>query len=120
MGFYFNNKGTFSFKIKGNIPSNFGDKFIEFLMNEKFEKFRFTEGAKGNEYNLTFTYTDNCTIEDVKKHIDWSVFSNIQKYGYTDTSTIDEKDFDIENFCKFEYELNMMQERQRYYIIFKR
>ena len=54
---------------------------------------------------------DNCCIEDVKKHIDWSVFSNIQKYGYTDTSTIDEKDFDIENYCKFEYELNMMQER---------
>ena len=34
---------------------------------------------------------DNCRIEDVKKHVDWSVFSNIQKYGYADTSTIDEK-----------------------------
>lgn len=56
--FYFNNKGTFSFKIKGNIPNSFGDKFIEFLMNEKFDK--------------------------------------------------------------FEYELNMGQDRQRYYIIFKR
>ena len=108
MSFYFNNKGTFRFRIKGNIPNSFGDKFIEFLMNEKFDKFRFTEGAKGNEYNLTFVYKDNCCIEDVKKHIDWSVFSNIQKYGYTDTSTIDEKDFDIENYCKFEYELNMM------------
>lgn len=118
--FYFNNKGTFSFKIKGNIPNSFGDKFIEFLMNEKFDKFRFTEGAKGNEYNLTFVYMDNCSVEDIKKHIDWSIFSNIQKYGYTDTSTIDEKDFDIENFCKFEYELNMGQDRQRYYIIFKR
>lgn len=120
MSFYFNNKGTFSFSIKGNIPSSFSDKFIEFLMNEKFDKFRFTEGAKGNKYNLTFEYMDNCRIEDIKKHIDWSVFSNIQKYGYTDTSTIDEKNFDIENYCKFEYELNMMQERQKYYIIFKR
>ena len=48
--FYFNNKETFSFSIKGNIPSSFSDfsfsikgnipssfsdKFIEFLMNEK-------------------------------------------------------------------------------------
>ena len=56
--YYFNNKGTFSFKIKGNIPNSFGDKFIEFLMNEK--------------------------------------------------------------FCKFEYDLNTGQDRQRYYIIFKR
>lgn len=78
------------------------------------------KGAKGNKYNLTFEYMDNCRIEDVKKHIDQSVFSNIQKYGYADTSTIDEKDFDIENYCKFEYELNMLHERQRYYIIFKR
>lgn len=78
------------------------------------------KGAKGNKYSLTFEYMDNCRIEDVKKHIDQSVFSNIQKYGYTDTSTIDEKDFDIENYCKFEYELNMLHERQRYYIIFKR
>lgn len=44
--FYFNNKGTFSFKIKGNIPNSFGDKFIEFLMNEKFDKFRFTKRRK--------------------------------------------------------------------------
>lgn len=49
------------------------------------------KGAKGNKYNLTFEYMDNCRIEDVKKHVDWSVFSNIQKYGYADTSTIDEK-----------------------------
>lgn len=78
------------------------------------------KGAKGNEYNLTFVYTDSCQVEDIKKHIDWSIFSNIQKYGYTDTSTIDEKDFDIENYCKFEYELNMGHDMQRYYIIFKR
>lgn len=120
MSFYFNNIGEFKYKIKGNLPMEFGEEVIKFLVKEKFTKFSFIEGAKGNEQNLTFKYMDNCTVNDVKEHIDWAVYSAVQKYGYTDTSHINEKNFDIENYCKFEYELNMGQSRERYYIIFKR
>ncbi len=120
MSFYFNNTGELRFKIKGNLPMEFGAEFVKFLVKEQFPKFKFIEGAKGNEQNLTFKYMDNCTVNDVKEHIDWAVFSAVQKYGYTDKSTIHEKDFDIEEYCKFEYELNMGQSRERYYIIFKR
>lgn len=66
MVFYYNNKGRLSFKIKGNIPNSFGGEFIKFLLNEKFDNLKFTEGAAGNEYNLTFDYMDNCTADDVK------------------------------------------------------
>ena len=84
--------GEFRYKIKGNLAMEFGEEVIKFLVKEKFPKFSFIEGAKGNQQNLTFKYMDNCTVNDVKEHIDWAVYSAVQKYGYTDTSYINEKD----------------------------
>lgn len=49
MSFYFNNIGEFRYKIKGNLPMEFGEEVIKFLVKEKFPKFSFIEGAKGNQ-----------------------------------------------------------------------
>lgn len=32
------------------------------------------KGAKGNEYNLTFVYMDNCSVEDIKNILTGAYF----------------------------------------------
>lgn len=115
-----NNTGKFNFTIKGNLPSKFWTDFTYQLMKKSFTEFAFSYGQTGRESSMGLKYSDKCALNTVKEYIDWCLYSVIQNYGYTDTSSIDEKDFDIENYCKFQYTLHMGESQENYYIIFKR